>query len=599
MTTNADHRPHTLCEAFERTACHSPDGIALRTLDDTVQITWRQYRERVRAIAAGLAGLGVGRGDTVGLMLTNRPEFHLCDTAVLHLGATPFSVYNTNPPDTLRYLFDNADNRVVICERQFLPAVLAAQTGSNVEHVVCVDGPAAGALSLADLEVSPAPGFDFDNTWRAVQPDDVLTIVYTSGTTGPPKGVELTHTNFIENARIAEELGGISHADRAVSYLPDAHAANRWITHYQSLLSGLEITTVSDTKQIVQALNKVRPTVFLGVPRIWIKVKAALEASIAEETGAKKALAHWAFSVGTAMARTRSAGTRPTFDLRVRFALADRLVLSAIRKKLGFDKIRLAVTGAAPIPLDVHEFILGLGVDLCEGYGMTECTAAAAVSRPSRIKIGTVGLPVPGVQVRIADDGEVLVRGKNVMRGYRKDPDKTREAIDSDGWLHTGDIGRFDEDGFLRIVDRKKEIIINAAGKNMSPTNIENAIASNTPLAGPVAVIGDARPYNTALITLDADAAGKLDARRPIAELATDPRVREAIEAGIAAANRRLSRVEQIKKFTILGDTWDPGSPHLTPTGKLKRKAIHATYADVIEGMYGTAAAPSPSRAQS
>lgn len=225
---NSPTRPRTLCEAFQRTAAQFPDRVALRTADGAVEVTWRQYRDRVQSIATGLAGLSVGTGDTVALMITNRPEFHLCDTAVLHTGATPFSIYNTNPPEMVSYLFDNAENRVVICEQQFLPVVSAAMaSGGKVEHVICVDGSPERTIGLAELERRPSPGFDFDQAWRSVQPDDVLTIVYTSGTTGPPKGVELTHTNFIENARITEEFGGMSFEDRAISYLPDAHAANR------------------------------------------------------------------------------------------------------------------------------------------------------------------------------------------------------------------------------------------------------------------------------------------------------------------------------------------------------------------------------------
>jgi long-subunit acyl-CoA synthetase (AMP-forming) len=576
-----------LCEAFQSTAAQHPDRVALRTADGSVTVTWRQYRDRVRAIATGLAALGVGPGDTVALMMSNRPEFHLCDTAVLHTGATPFSVYNTNPPEMLSYLFDNADNRVVMCEQQYLPVVFAAiEAGGKVEHVVCVDAAPERTIGLPDLEALDADAFDFDASWRAVNPADVLTIVYTSGTTGPPKGVELTHTNFIENARITEELGGIGFEDRAVSYLPDAHAANRWFTHYQNLLYGLQISTLADGKRILDALTGVRPTIFLGVPRVWIKAKAGLEAAVAQEKSGKRALANWAFDVGRAKARAQGDSSR------LRYALADRLVLSAIRRTIGLDKVRIAVSGAAPIPTDVHEFILGLGIDLCEGYGMSECTAGATVSRPGRIKIGTVGTTVPGAEVSLAADGEVLVRGKNVMRGYRKDPEKTAEAIDSDGWLHTGDIGVFDEDGCLRIVDRKKELIINAAGKNMSPTNIENAIAASTPLAGPVIVIGDARPYNTALITLDPDGAVKFGVGRSLTELVADADVHAAIDAGIKAANEKLSRVEQIKKFTIVPEVWEPGSPHLTPTGKLKRKPIAATYADVIEAMYAPAASP-------
>ncbi|OHV04990.1 AMP-dependent synthetase/ligase [Mycobacterium talmoniae] len=597
MGSSTTGRPATLCEAFQATAAKFPDLVALRTIGDTTTITWRQYRDRVQAIAAGLAGLGVGRGDTVTLMMTNRPEFHLCDTAVLHTGATPFSVYNTNPPEVLSYQFDNADNRVVICESQFLPQISAAiAQGGRVEHIVCVDDAPDGTIGLGHLEASPASGFDFEGSWRSVQPDDVLTIVYTSGTTGPPKGVELTHTNFIENARITEEFGGVGFADRSVSYLPDAHGANRWFTHYQNLLYGLQITTVDDVKAVLGALTEVRPTVFIGVPRIWIKAKAGLEAALAAESPAKQALAAWAFSVGQAKVRAASEGRGRGLADKLQYAVADRLVLSSVRARLGMDHLRIVVTGAAPIPPEVHEFVLGLGIPLCEGYGMTECTAAATVNRPERIKIGTVGTPVPGTEVTLAPDGEVLLRGKNIMRGYRKAPEKTAEAIESDGWLHTGDIGEIDADGHLRIVDRKKELIINAAGKNMSPTNIENAIAANCPLAGPVAVIGDARPYNTALITLDPDAiatfAQKHGLSESASELVNDPMVRAEIEAGIAAANRKLSRVEQIKRFTVLPDTWEPGSAYLTPTAKLKRKPIATGYAAQIDAMYATADQP-------
>ena len=539
MQNSSPTRPRTLCEAFQRTAAQFPDRVALRTADGGVEVTWRQYRDRVQSIATGLAGLGVGPGDTVALMMTNRPEFHLCDTAVLHTGATPFSIYNTNPPEMVSYLFDNAENRVVICEQQFLPVVSAAMaSGGKVEHVICVDGSPERTIGLAELERRPSPGFDFDQAWRSVQPDDVLTIVYTSGTTGPPKGVELTHTNFIENARITEEFGGMSFEDRAISYLPDAHAANRWFTHYQNLLYGVQISTLDDAKQILDALSSVRPTLFLGVPRVWIKAKAGLEAAVAQERPLRRALAGWAFAAG------RSPARGPLATLRR--ALADRLVLSAVRARLGLDQARIAVTGAAPIPAEVHAFILGLGITLCEGYGMSECTAGATVHRPGDIRVGTVGTPLPGVEVQVAADGEILVRGDNVVAATTR-TDKTAEAIDADGWLHTGDIGEFDADAHLRVIDRKKELIINAAGKNMSPTNIENAIAANTPLAGPVMAIGDARPYNTALITLDPDKVTKIDGSKTIAQLATDSRVHEAINAGIKAANAQLSRVEQIK----------------------------------------------------
>ncbi|MEV6067163.1 AMP-dependent synthetase/ligase [Nocardia sp. NPDC052001] len=590
-------RPRTLCEAFQANVAANPDAIALRTLGGAVTITWREYGERVRSIAAGLTGLGIGPGDTVAIMLTNRPEFHLCDTAVLHTGATPFSVYNTNPVDLLAYQFGNAGNRAVICERQFAPQILAAvekaaAQGNTVEHVICVDEAPDGTLALAAVEAAPAADFDFEKAWRAVDPENLLTIVYTSGTTGPPKGVELTHTNFLENARVVDEFGGGGPEDKVVSYLPDAHAANRWFAHYLAMISGSEITTCPDLKQVAEALAEVHPSVFLGVPRVWVKVKAALEDRFAAEPSAvRRALVDWAIRTGRARARAISDG-RPLSPLAtLRYRLADRLVLATIRERLGLDKVRVAVTGSAPIPPDTHEFFLGLGLPLCEGYGMTECTAGATVGRPERIKIGTVGTALPGAEVKIAEDGEVLVRGRMVMRGYRNAPDKTAETIDADGWLHTGDIGELDSEGFLKIVDRKKELIINAAGKNMSPTNIENTITENTPLAGAVAVIGEARSYNTALICLDPDLAAAFAERhqltdRSIAAMAQDPIVRKALQEGVDAANAKLSRVEQIKKFAVLPDVWLPGSDCLTATGKLRRKPIATAYAATIDSLY-------------
>ncbi|MFI5775632.1 AMP-dependent synthetase/ligase [Nocardia sp. NPDC051570] len=588
-----------MCEAFQGNVARHPDLIALRTRGDSVAITWREYGTRVRAIATGLAAVGVRPGDTVALMLTNRPEFHLCDTAVLHTGATPFSVYNTNPVDLLAYQFGNAEPRVVICESQFVPQILAAAEkaaaqGHQVEKVICVDGAAEGVAALSEVEALDASEFDFESAWRAVDPDDLLTIVYTSGTTGPPKGVELTHTNFIENARIIDEFGGGGPEDRVVSYLPDAHAANRWFAHYLNLLHAAQITTVAELKQVAEALTEVHPTVFLGVPRIWVKVKAALEERLAAEpSSARRALADWAIATGRARARAISDGRRPGIFDNLRYVLADRLVLGTIRTRLGLDRTRIGVTGSAPIPRDTHEFFLGLGIPLCEGYGMTECTAGATVTRPERIKIGTVGTPLPGAEVSIAEDGEVLVRGKMVMRGYRKDPEKTDETIDSDGWLHTGDIGEIDDEGYLKIVDRKKELIINAAGKNMSPTNIENTITAHTPLAGTVTVIGEGRSYNTALICLDPDLAASFAGRHglpgdDIPALAANPLVRANIEEGVATANAQLSRVEQVRKFAVLPDVWTPGSECLTATGKLRRKPIAAAYADTIESLYAT-----------
>ncbi|MFE7799231.1 AMP-dependent synthetase/ligase [Nocardia sp. NPDC057440] len=591
-------RPDTLCAAFQANAAKYPDAIALRTMGGAVTITWRAYADRVRTIAAGLAGLGVRPGDTVALMMTNRPEFHVCDTAVLHAGGTPFSVYNTNPVDLLAYQFGNAGNKVVICERQFAPQILAAaakaaEHGNRVEHVICVDEAPDGTIALSAVEAAPLEDFDFDTTWRAVKPDDLLTIVYTSGTTGPPKGVELTHTNFIENARVIEQFGGGGPDDRVISYLPDAHAANRWFAHYLTMLEGGEITTVAVFGKVADALTEVRPTVFLGVPRVWVKVKGALEDRFDAQGPIKRRLVRWAIGVGRVKARAISDGRSLGPLDRLRHRVAERLVLAPIRTRLGLDRTRVAVTGSVAIPPEVHEFFLGLGLPLCEGYGMTECTAGATLNGPDRVKIGTVGRPLPGAEVKLGDDGEVLIRGKMVMRGYRNDPEKTAETVDADGWLHTGDVGIIDADGYLAIVDRKKELIINAAGKNMSPSTIENTVTENCPLAGTVVVIGEQRPYNTALICLDPDLSAAFAQRNQlaeatVAELAKNPEVLAVIERGVAAANSKLSRVEQIKKYLVLTEVWEPGSDVVTATGKLRRIPIATRYADTIESLYST-----------
>lgn len=584
--------PRTLCEAFQATAATHPDAVALRTPGDTVVVTWRQYAERVRRIAAGLAKLGVRHGDTVGIMLTNRPEFHLVDTGALHAGATPFSVYNTLAAEQLRYVLTNAGNKVIVCEEQFLPVIEKARAGTAVEHIVCVDAAPEGATSLRDLEANGAPDFDFEASWRAVDPDDLLTVVYTSGTTGPPKGVELTHANLLATRDSLLEFIPDRTDHRLVSYLPDAHIANRGLAHYLAIVNSAQVTTLADIKQAVTVLPEVRPTIFLAVPQVWYKLKAAIELTLAEESSPiKKKLAYWAIDVGRRKARLESEGTPLPRTLLLEHSLADRLVLRAVRKKLGLDQVQLAVTGAAPISPDVVEFVLALGIVCCEVWSMTETSAAATINPPDALRIGTVGKAVKGAKLRLAEDGELLVSGPLVMKGYRGDPTKTAEAIDADGWLHTGDIATIDQDGYVRIVDRKKELIINAAGKNMSPSNIEGTLRAASPLIGGAVVIGNDRPYVVALLTLDPDAAAAFATRNGIedgspGELASNPLVRAEIDRAIAAANDQLSRVEQVKKYTLLPVIWEPGGDEFTPTMKLRRGPIDAKYAREIELLY-------------
>ncbi|MET4167829.1 MULTISPECIES: AMP-dependent synthetase/ligase [Gordonia] len=578
----------TLPAAFQQTITVRPDAIALRTVGGLQEITWAEYARRVEAIAGGLAALGVKRGDTVGIMLTNRPEFHLVDAAALHLGAIPFSIYNTSSPEQIEYLFGNAENSVVVTEQVFLPVLTAANTA--VSTTVVVDGVATGAVSLADVEQTPAPeGFDFTASWQAVQPDDLATLIYTSGTTGPPKGVEITHRNIVAEMAALAEIVQAGFDDRAISYLPAAHIADRVSSHAANMMRGIQITTVPDPREIAAALPDVHPTFFFGVPRVWQKIRAGIEAKLAEESSpVKKALAGWAFGVGASTAQARVEGKRSG---GLAHGLADRLVLHKVRTALGLDQVSFAGSGAAAIPPEVLTFFLGLGIPVLEVWGMSETTGVSTMTTSDNLRIGTVGTPVRGMEVKLADDGELLVRGPVVMRGYRKQPDKTAETIDADGWLSTGDIATIDDDGNVTIVDRKKELMINESGKNMSPTNIENAMKAASSLIGQVAAIGDARPYVSALVVLDPDAAAarakKLDlSGADLTELSSHPEVVDEVAVAIRAGNQSLSRVEQVKRFTIVPTAWDPGGDELTPTMKLRRKPIATKYANEIGELY-------------
>jgi long-chain acyl-CoA synthetase len=555
----------TVAEAFQKTARAHPERPALRLKDDEFSITWAEYADKVRRTAAGLAGLGLGRGDAMGIMLTNRPEFHWFDAAALHLGATPFSIYNTYAPEQVEYQLQDAGADIVITEKAFADRI------RGVEHVIVVD-------DGGEVESHASEDFDFEAAWRAVEPDDILTLIYTSGTTGPPKGVQLTHANLISAVNGFDEVIAFPDDGRVVSWLPMAHIAERACSHYLPMLLGFTTTCCPDPRQVVAYLPEVKPTWFFAVPRIWEKLKAAIEAGVAaEQDAARKQATEWALGVGLKKVRAEQAGEEVPEELAQEYAKADELVLSKIRARLGLDQIESVNVGAAPTPREVIEFFHAIGVPLAELWGMSETTGFGACNPPDKIKIGTVGPAGPGAEIKLADDGEVLMRGPMVTSGYRNQPEKTREAIDDEGWLHTGDVGEFDEDGYLTIVDRKKELIIGAAGKNMSPANIEAKVKASSPLIGQVIAIGDGKPYNVALITLDPD----------VKPAYPDPDAAQAeVQRGVDAANEHLARVEQIKKFKVLTDEWQPGGDELTPTMKLKRKPIHEKYADEIDALY-------------
>jgi long-subunit acyl-CoA synthetase (AMP-forming) len=584
----------TIAEAFQLTAAENADAVAIRTQGDEFSATWAEYAERVESVARGLAALGLEKGATIGLMLTNRPEFHFADTAALHLGATPFSIYNTYTAEQIEYLVGDAGAKVLVTEQDFLDTVLAVRDAvPAVEHVIVVDGDGSNAtLTLAGVEENGDADFDFEAAWKSVEPSDILTLIYTSGTTGPPKGVQLTHDNLVYAVGQIEEMIDFPRGGRVISWLPYAHIAERACSHYLPIILGFTTTDCPDPRQVVGYLPEVRPSWFFAVPRIWEKLKAAIEMGIEHEQDPdRKAAVKAAIATGLEKVELDQAGEEIPAELAERYAEADEQVLSKIRERLGLDLAEAVNVGAAPTPPEVIKFFHAVGIPLAELWGMSETCGAGCVNPPDKIKIGTVGPPAPGVEIKLAEDGEVLVRGRVVMDGYRNQPEKTAETIDSDGWLSTGDIGEFDEDGYLKIVDRKKELIINAAGKNMSPANIESNIKTGSTLIGQAIAIGDGRPYNVALITLDPDMAPVFASQNGIEDtspenLATADAVIEEIQRGVDAGNEKLARVEQIKKFKILPTDWQPGGDELTPTMKLKRKPIYTKYEAEIEALY-------------
>ena len=581
----------TIAEAFRITAAQRGDAVAVRNLDDSVSWSWTELQQRADQLAGGLASLGLKRGQTIALMLANRPEFHLCDIAAMTVGATPFSIYMQYTPDQIQFVVSDADAKILITEPQFLDVVLKAREAlPDLEHVIVIaDDVPEGCIKLDDVAAS-GDGFDAEASVAALSGEDVLTLIYTSGTTGPPKGVQLAHRNLLTAVEGIEAMVNFPDGSRVISWLPSAHIAERAAHHYLPIVYGMEITTCDDPRTVLSVLPKVRPHWFFAVPRIWEKLKAALDTAVGGMEPEAQAQAKAGLEAAIEKVRCEQRGEPVPDDIAAAAAEADEKLFAGWRAMLGLDQVKAINVGAAPTPVEVLEFFHAIGLPLAELWGMSETCGAGTVNPPEKIKIGTVGPPAPNVEIKIADDGEVLVRSGVVMLGYRNLPDKTAEAI-IDGWMHTGDIGVLDEDGYLKIVDRKKEIIINAAGKNMSPANIEATMKSAHPLIAQACCIGDARPYNTALLVLDADYAPMWAAQQGIDDtslesLASNEQVLSTVQEAVDEANEKLARVEQIKKFTIVAGDWLPGGDELTPTMKLKRKPIDAKYTDAIEAMY-------------
>jgi long-chain acyl-CoA synthetase len=572
-------------DALLRHVTEHGDEFAFRTLEGETW-TWREYLDRAARFAGGLRALGVQRGDRIVLMLRNRLEFHVADVGALLAGATPISIYNSSSPAQIAYLAGHCGAVLAVTEEgDFAERVLAAAGDvPGLRAVVVVGDVPQGAASYDDLAGGDA--VDVEEAVAAIDPTDLLTVIYTSGTTGPPKGVMLDHTNvlaaykglihFMPNENPSEQ--------RTVSYLPMAHIAERNVSHYNHLLWGGQVTPCADIAELGKYLVEVRPTLLFGPPRVFEKLVAGIQAAVAARPAEDQQRFAEALQVGRQVQQLKARGEAIPDDLAATWGFVDEVAFRPLRATVGLDACTIAFSGAAPIPVEVIDFLRDIGLDMSEVYGMSENTGGMTWE-PHLVKSGRVGRAFPDTEVVTATDGEVLCRGAIVFKGYLNDPERTHEALDEDGWLHTGDIGEFDEDGYLRIVDRKKELIITAGGKNISPANIEAALKT-IPLVGQAMAIGDNKPYLVALLTLDPDAASVRFPGRSLADVAADSDVAAELAREVAEVNERFSRVEHIRRFALLGEEWLPDSDMLTPTMKLKRRGVLATYGAVIDEMY-------------
>jgi long-subunit acyl-CoA synthetase (AMP-forming) len=596
----------TICDHLRETAENSGGAPALsdQAGDGTgwQTLTWGQTRQQVLELAAGFAALGLAKGERVALMLPNRSEHILADLATVHAGGTPVTFYATLAADQIAFVAGNCDARIAVLDgaaelarwQQILDRLPGLKKIIVRDPAACPAGDqyltwdAFAALGQERFAADPGA---VTARIAAVKPEDPVTLLYTSGTTGNPKGVLLTHHNVLYEVAAAASTGSVATEVRWVSYLPLAHIAERMFSIYLPVATAGHVHFCPQPTELVRLLGVVRPTSFFGVPRVWEKVRAGIQAllTMEQDEGKREAVAR-AMDTGRRYVQSRQFGHSPPPGLEEEFARADQAVLGPIRSLLGLGEAEVVSSAAAPLPPDVGDFFAGLGMTILDIYGMTETTGAFTSNTPGAFKLGTVGRVFPGMEVRIAGDGEICVRGPITTPGYLNLPEQTAALIDADGWLHTGDIGRLDEDGFLSVVDRKKELIITAGGENVSPAAIENLLVAH-PLIGQALAFGDMRPYVVALLTLDGEVApawakahGVEAASLP--ELAAHPVVLAAVGEAVNAANERLARVQQVKRWRLLPVEWTADTEELTPTLKLKRRIVHAKYADDIDGLY-------------
>ena len=558
--------------------------------------SWSAYADEVKAAGKSLMALGFEPGGTVSILGFNRPEWVIMDLAAMAVGGAAAGVYTTCSPPEVQYIVDHAESLVMLVENENQYKKVQSQRSKlpRLKHIVGMKGAALGpdAMSWEDFLARGKDVSDekFFSRLHALEPDGLATLIYTSGTTGPPKGVMLSHDNLLWTAQTLNGLIKNSSGDCVLSYLPLSHIAEQMLTIHGPIVSGASVYFAENLDKVAENLKEVQPTLVFGVPRIWEKFHAGVSEKLGAATGFKKSLVEWVRKVARKKSDLENRGEKMGPWLGLQYRAANKLVLSKLKPALGLGRARMCVSGAAPIAKEVLEFFATLDIPIREVYGQSEDTGPTTINVPGKTKFGTVGALIPGIEVKIADDGEILVRGRNVFKGYYKEPEATREAL-VDGWLCSGDLGEISPDGFLSITGRKKEIIITAGGKNIAPKNIEAAL-KNSRLVAEAVVIGDRRKFLTALIALDEDATRNFLGEKGVTDgqpYHQNDAVRAEIQRAVDEVNKELAQVEQVKKFTVLSRNFTIENGELTPTLKIKRKIVNQNFADQIEAMYSGA----------